>query len=180
MMMIACPAQAADNRWPTPSASPTRHTNTKPTEKTMNTGISTQVWPSTEARRADLAPHAHWLLRIGFASVFLFHGVGKLIAPAQFAEMMGLPLLIALAVAFAEVASALGLLAGAALRRAWMTRLAALTTVPVLIGAIVMVHWGQWSFVATETHPMGGMEFQVVLLLVALYFAVRGNEDTSR
>jgi putative oxidoreductase len=146
----------------------------------MNTSIATRVRPSTQVRLADLAPHAHWLLRIGFASVFLFHGVGKLIAPAQFAEMMGLSLLVALAVAFAEVAGGLGLLAGAALRRDWMTRLAALATVPVLIGAIVMVHSGQWSFVATETHPMGGMEFQVVLLLMALYFAIRGNEDTSR
>jgi hypothetical protein len=26
-----------------------------------------------------LAPHAHWLPRIGFAAVFLFHGVGKLV-----------------------------------------------------------------------------------------------------
>ncbi|HBG95692.1 MAG TPA: hypothetical protein DDY14_10325, partial [Chromatiaceae bacterium] len=61
------------------------------------------------------------------------------------------------------------------LRRDWITRLAALATVPVLIGAIVMVHWGQWSFVATESQPMGGMEFQVTLLLTALYFVIRGN-----
>ena len=61
-----------------------------------------------------------------------------------------------------------------------MTRLAALATIPVLIGAIVLVHWGQWSFVATETHPMGGMEFQVVLLLMALYFVIRGNECSPR
>jgi putative oxidoreductase len=47
--------------------------------------------------------------------------------------------------------------------------------VPVMIGAIVMVHWGQWSFVATETHPRGGMEFQMVLLLLALWFAAVGN-----
>ena len=112
--------------------------------------------------------------------LFLFHGIGKIAAPAQFAEMMGLPLSIALAVALAEVAGGLGLIFGAALRRDWMTRLAALATIPVLIGAIVMVHWGQWSFVATETHPMGGMEFQVVLLLMALYFVIRGNGAQSR
>jgi putative oxidoreductase len=69
---------------------------------------------------------------------------------------------------------------GATLRRDWMTRLAALATIPVLVGAIVMVHWGQWSFVASETHPMGGMEFQVVLLLMALYFVIRGNGAQSR
>jgi putative oxidoreductase len=143
----------------------------------MSTSIATQTGPSTRIHLADLAPHAHWLLRIGFASVFLFHGIGKLVAPAQFAEMMGLPLLVVLAVTVAEIAGGLGLLAGAALRRDWMTRLAAVATVPVLIGAIAMVHWGQWSFVASETHPMGGMEFQVVLLLTALYFAIRGNEQ---
>ena len=146
----------------------------------MNVHTATQTNLSIPTVTANLAPHAHWLLRIGFASVFLFHGIGKIAAPAQFAEMMGLPLSIALAVALAEVSGGLGLIFGAALRRDWMTRLAALATIPVLIGAIVMVHWGQWSFVATETHPMGGMEFQVVLLLMALYFVIRGNGAQSR
>jgi putative oxidoreductase len=39
-----------------------------------------------------------------------------------------------------------------------------------------MVHWGQWSFVASDSHPMGGMELQVVLLLIGLYFLIRGND----
>jgi putative oxidoreductase len=124
----------------------------------------------------DLAPHAHWLLRIGFAAVFLFHGVGKLLAPTESAAMMQLSLPITVAVAFAEVAGGLGLLIGPIAGRDWITRLAALATIPVLIGALVMVHWGQWSFVATPSHPMGGMEFQVVLLLTAVYFLLRGNE----
>ena len=93
-------------------------------------------------------------------------------APAQFAEMTGLPLVIAIAVALAEIVGGVGLLAGAALRLDWLSRLAALATVPVLLGAVVMVHRGQWSFVFTETHPMGGIEFQVLLLLMALYFAL--------
>ncbi|WPL17471.1 DoxX [Thiorhodovibrio winogradskyi] len=143
----------------------------------MATTLSTTSNLTPALRFADLAPHAHWLLRIGFASVFLFHGIGKLMAPTQFADMMGLALPVALAVAVAEVAGGLGLLAGAILRRDWITRLGALATVPVLIGAISMVHWGQWSFVATASHPMGGMEFQVSLLLMALYFVVRGNTD---
>jgi putative oxidoreductase len=137
------------------------------------TAITTHTVPSLSV--ASLRPQAHWLLRFGFASVMLFHGVGKLIAPGPFAEMMGLALPVALAVAMAEVAGGLGLLAGPILRRDWITRLAALATVPVLIGAIAMVHWGQWSFVPSASHPMGGMEFQVMLLLTALYFAIRGN-----
>jgi len=121
--------------------------------------------------QASLGGHAHWLLRLGFASVFLFHGIGKLAAPTAFGEMMGLSLPIVLLVALAEVGGGVAVLAGGALRRDWLTRLGALATIPVLLGAIVMVHWGQWSFVATESHPMGGLEFQVVLLLMAGYFA---------
>ena len=128
---------------------------------------------------ASFAMHAPWLLRIGFASVFVFHGVGKFAAPAQFAEMMQLPLLVTLLVALAEVGGGLAVIVGGALRKNWLTRLGGLVTVPVMIGAIGMVHWGQWSFVATDSHPMGGMEFQVVLLLMGLYFLIRGNSEGS-
>ena len=133
----------------------------------------------SELKAISLAPHAHWLLRIGFASVFLFHGIGKFAAPVQFAEMMQLPLVVALLVALAAVGGGLAVLAGGALNKDWMTRLGGLVTIPVVIGAIIMVHWGQWSFVATDSHPMGGMEFQVVLLLMGVYFLVRGSSERS-
>jgi putative oxidoreductase len=123
----------------------------------------------------DLAAHSHWLLRIGFAAVFLFHGLGKLVDPAAFAAMMGLPLLVAILVALAEVGGGLAILGGGLVWRDWLTRLGGLVTIPVLIGAIAMVHWGQWSFVPSETHPMGGMEFQVVLLLMAIWFVATGD-----
>jgi len=45
----------------------------------MTTAISTTTHASPSARFVDLVPHAHWLPRIGFAAVFLFHGVGKLV-----------------------------------------------------------------------------------------------------
>jgi putative oxidoreductase len=127
------------------------------------------------------APYAHWLLRIGLASVFLFHGINKFMGAgiAGFSEMMGLPVIVGFLVAVAEILGGIGILAGAfvgAFLGGVVTRLAALAMIPVLIGAIVMVHWGQWHFMATETHPMGGMQFQVVLLLLALYFLVRGND----
>ena len=44
-----------------------------------------------------------------------------------------------------------------------------------MIGAIAMVHWGQWNFVANEAYPMGGSEFQVTLLLVSLYFLFKAK-----
>ena len=143
--------------------------------------VSISVWNliSVEIPRY-LAGHAHWLLRATLASVFIYHGVLKLANLEANAEFLGLSISIVLLVALAEtVGGALVLLGGVskiAPSAAWLTRLGAAMIVPVMAGAIVMVHWGQWTFVPSQTHPMGGMEFQVVLLLIALYFTVKGNE----
>lgn len=122
--------------------------------------------------------HSHWLLRLALASVFLFHGLGKLPSIPGFAEMMGLPVIVAGLVTFAEVAGGLGILLGAA-TRPLITRLAATAMIPVLLGAIVMVHGPRWSFVPTEQFPMGGMEFQVVLLMLATWFLIVGNGEVK-
>jgi putative oxidoreductase len=106
--------------------------------------------------------------------VFIFHGFGKVANVAGFAEMMGLPLLVASLVTFAEVAGGLGILIGG-FSKELITRLAALAIIPVLLGAIVMVHAPRWNFAPAEGFPMGGMEFQVVLLLIATYFLIMGN-----
>ena len=143
--------------------------------------VSISVWNliSVEIPRY-LAGHAHWLLRATLASVFIYHGVLKLANLEANAEFLGLSISIVLLVALAEtVGGALVLLGGVskiAPSAAWLTRLGAAMIVPVVAGAIVMVHWGQWTFVPSQTHPMGGMEFQVVLLLIALYFTVKGNK----
>ncbi len=127
----------------------------------------------------SLKPHAHWLLRIGFAGVFLFHGIGKVMAFDGFSQMLGLPTPVAALVTFAELAAGVGIIAGA-FTNDLITRLAGLAVAPVLLGAIFMVHWGRWNFTPAEGFPMGGMEFQVVLLLTALYFLVMGNAGLSR
>lgn len=123
-----------------------------------------------------IRPYAHWLLRIAFASVFIFHGIGKAIDLSGFSQMMSLNLPVAALVTFAELAGGIGIIAGA-FTNDLITRLAGLAIVPVMLGAILMVHWGQWSFMASDSHPAGGMEFQVVLLLIAVYFVVTGNSD---
>lgn len=127
------------------------------------------------AQSLDLSTHAHWLIRVPFAAVFLFHGIGKVADMAAFAGMMHLPFLVAWLVALAEVGAGLGILIGGAFRTGLVTRLAGLAIVPVMLGAIALVHWGQWSFVASDSHPMGGMEFQVLLLGIGLWFALVGN-----
>ncbi|MCZ6641171.1 MAG: DoxX family protein [Gammaproteobacteria bacterium] len=127
----------------------------------------------------SLKPHAHWLLRIGLASVFLFHGIGKVMDLGGFSQMTGLPTAVAALVALAELAGGVGIIVGA-FTNDLITRLAGLAITPVMLGAISMVHWGRWDFSAAEGFPMGGMEFQVVLLLTAIYFLVMGNAGSSR
>lgn len=124
------------------------------------------------------APRAHWLLRIALASVFLFHGLGKVPNIGGFGEMAGLPYIVAALVTFAEVAAGIGIIVGG-FGKELITRLAALAMIPVLIGAIVLVHGPRWSFTPAEGFPMGGMEFQVVLTLIALYFLIVGNSTAG-
>ncbi len=126
----------------------------------------------------SLKPHAHWLLRIGLAGVFIFHGIGKAIALGGFAQMMGLPTPVAALVTLAELAGGVGIIVGA-FTNDLITRLAGLAIAPVMLGAIFMVHWGRWDFAPAEGFPMGGMELQVVVLLTALYFLVMGNGTDS-
>ena len=123
----------------------------------------------------SLRPKAHWLLRIAYGSVFLFHGFGKVAMFSGFSQMMGLSVPVAGLVTFAEIAAGVGIIIGA-FQSELITRLAALAGIPVLLGAIFMVHGPRWSFTPAEGFPMGGMEFQVVLLLIAVYFLINGNQ----
>ena len=124
-----------------------------------------------------VSPHAHWLLRVALLSIFLYHGIDKFLGEGigGFAEMTGLPIAIAFLVALVEIVGSILVFIGGFLP-GWITRLGALLLVPVMLGAIFMVHWGQWHFMATETHPMGGMQFQVMILLFLLYILVQGNQ----
>ncbi len=127
----------------------------------------------------SLKPHAHWLLRIGLASVFIYHGIGKAMDVGAFSQMTGLPTAVAALVTLAELAGGIGIILGA-FTNDLITRLAGLAIAPVMLGALFMVHWGRWNFTPAEGFPMGGMEFQVVVLLTALFFLVMGNAGLSR
>lgn len=126
-----------------------------------------------------LTLNAHWLLRASIASVFLYHGILKFMNLQGFANMLPISYLQVVLVALAEVGgSLLIILGGFGNDRVsdMATRIGASLNIPVIVGAIALVHWGRWNFVPTETHPMGGMEFQVVLLLIMLYFVITGNK----
>lgn len=128
-----------------------------------------------------MSQHAHWFLRLPFAAAFLYHGLGKLANPGM-AEMMRLPVALFLTVGVAEILAGVGAIVGGipkAPKRDLVTRLAGVAAIPVMLGAIAMLHWPQWSFVANEAKPMGGMEFQVTLIGISLYFILRGADETA-
>ena len=130
-----------------------------------------------------LAPYAHWTLRIAIAGVFLYHGLTKFPDLGGMAAMMGLPVALLTLVALAETAAGALVLIGGFLNNALgdlLTRLAGLAILPPMIGAIAMVHWGQWAFVPSDTHPIGGMEFQFTLVMLALYLILMGNNIKRR
>ena len=126
-----------------------------------------------------LTQNAHWLLRIAIASVFVYHGVLKLMNLEGFAQMLPISYLQVVLVALAETGGGLLILLGGFRHDVIsdrITRIGAALNIPVIVGAILMVHWGQWNFVPSATHPMGGFEFQAVLLLILGYFVITGNK----
>lgn len=128
--------------------------------------------------KPTLTNNAHWLLRISIASVFLYHGVLKFMDLEGFANMLPISYTAVVFVALAQVGGSVLLLLGGLgqSRQADLaTRIGAFLNIPVMIGAITLVHWGRWNFVPSETHPLGGMEFQVVLLLIMSYIVITGN-----
>lgn len=129
-----------------------------------------------------LTANAHFLLRISLASVFIYHGALKLMNLEGFAQMLPISYTMVVLVALAETGGGLLVLLGGLRDDAMAdmaTRIGAALNIPVLIGAIALVHWGQWNFVPSETHPMGGFEFQAVLILVSLYLVITGNQGFS-
>ncbi|NQV30909.1 MAG: DoxX family protein [Candidatus Marinimicrobia bacterium] len=121
-----------------------------------------------------ISENGHWLLRIFLAVTFLYHGFIKFPIAEMMAQSMGMPVFMVYLLASMEVAGGVLILAGAYITEL-ATRLAGGIFTVIMLGAISMVHWPRWSFVASESHPMGGMEFQVLIILVSLLFVAGGN-----
>lgn len=124
-----------------------------------------------------LTSNAHWLLRISIVSVFLYHGILKFMDLEGFAQMLPISYTEVVLVALAEVGGSLLILAGGFRDDLWSdmaTRVGAMLNIPVMIGAIALVHWGRWNFLPSETHPIGGFEFQAVMIFLMLYVAITG------
>lgn len=129
-----------------------------------------------------ITANAHWFLRIALASVFVYHGVLKFLNLEGFAQMLPISYTQVVLVAAAEAAGGLLVVLGGFRNDAISdlgTRVGAALNIPVMIGAIVLVHWGRWNFVPSESHPMGGIQFQAVLILIMLYLVAVGNRGIT-
>ncbi|MCH8023551.1 MAG: DoxX family protein [Candidatus Marinimicrobia bacterium] len=117
----------------------------------------------------------HWLPRVALAGIFIPHGISKFTMGQAMADGMGMPVIMIYMIGLMELTVGVCMIVGA-LGRDMLTRLAGLLIAMVMLGAIFMVHWPQWFFMATEAKPMGGMELQVLTMTVGLYFLVKGND----
>ncbi len=115
-------------------------------------------------------PYAALLLRLSLGAMFIAHGLLKLLVftlpgTAKFFESVGFPGFLAYVVVAVELATGALLLLGV------RTRLVALATIPVLIGA-ASVHIGNgWLFSSAN----GGWEYPVLLVVLAIVQALLGD-----
>lgn len=113
--------------------------------------------------------YAALILRIGLGTMFLAHGLLKVVVftlpgAAAFFEQVGFPGWAAYIVTFAEIGGGLLLLAGVAVRAV------SVALIPVLLGA-TFVHFGAgWVF----SNPNGGWEYPAFLTLAAVVQALLG------
>lgn len=120
---------------------------------------------------ARTAPYAVFGLRLALAVLFLAHAGLKIFVftpagTAQFFSSLGLPPALAYIAIVWELAAAFALILGL-----W-PRLAALAAVPVLLGAIISVHWHAGFFF---TNPNGGWEFPALWIVGLLVIAATGD-----
>ena len=117
------------------------------------------------------APYAATLLRLTTGSLFVVHGLTKLLVftpagTAGFFQSLGLPGWLGIATMIFEIGGGLALILGVA------TRLVSAVFVAVLLGAAVTAHLGNgfgWS------NPNGGWEYPVMWALVQAALVLLGD-----
>ncbi|WP_193183158.1 DoxX family protein [Nisaea sediminum] len=117
------------------------------------------------------ADYAALLLRVSLGVLFIAHGALKLFVftPAGtvgFFESLGLPAIFAYLTILAELGGGAALIAGFA------TRLVSIATLPILLGAVFMVHGANgWLY----TNPNGGWEFPAFWAATLVVQALLGD-----
>lgn len=117
----------------------------------------------------SLNQYGQLLTRLSLGVILLAHGLLKIFVfsipgTVAFFASLGLPAIIAYLTIFAEVAGGLALILGI------YTRLTAILTIPVLLGA-TFAHLGNgWLF----SNQGGGWEFPALLVILAIITALQG------
>jgi putative oxidoreductase len=119
----------------------------------------------------ETAPYAILLLRLTLGTLFIAHGLLKLLVftlpgTAQFLQSLGLPGVMAYVVTPAEI------IGGALLIAGLYTRWVALALFPILLVATFKVHWASgWLF----SNEGGGWEFPALFAIALLVQFLLGD-----
>ena len=115
----------------------------------------------------------HWLPRISLGAIFLYHGATKFPGAQMMSDMMGMPIMMIYVLGLMELTAGSFIIAGGAGREI-LTRIGGLIIAVVMTGAIMMIHikFG-WNGVLVAEQ---GMELQLFILTMGLYFLVKGND----
>jgi len=108
--------------------------------------------------------------RLAFGSILLAHGLLKVLVftvpgTVGYFESLGLPSIAAYLTIFGELAGGTAILLGL------YTRLAAILSIPILVGAAIIHIANGWVF----SNQGGGWEFPVLLVVIAVAVALQGN-----
>jgi putative oxidoreductase len=119
---------------------------------------------------ANSTEYGALVLRVTLGVMFIAHALLKVVVftmpgTVQFFQSLGLPGFLA------YVTVAVELVAGALLIAGYQTRIVALATLPILIGAAWAHLPNGWSFSA----PNGGWEYPVFLVMAAIVQALIGD-----
>src|SRR6056300_1312910 len=116
---------------------------------------------------------APWLLRLGLGTSFVFHGLSKFpLPPQKLIDYFGFSSQLASFVAISELGAGILLLLGGFLKGHvgnLVTRFAAGVIVIVMIFAFTIAH-SDWFIT-----PKLFMSEQIFLIIIGLYFFIRGN-----
>ena len=121
---------------------------------------------------------ADWIIRLGLGISFFLHGFGKLPLNESgwHASNLGYP--IALMVAWGEVLAGLGIILGGLLSgtiASLITRISGGAIGVIMIGAILIAH-SNWGIFFGERGSVLFASEQLFLLLLGIYFAIKGNQ----
>lgn len=128
---------------------------------------------------------AHWILRLGLGISFFLHGFGKLPISPGFVQWLGskgvfAPEVFAPLLAWGEILAGLGIIVGGILVSTnslgnIITRISGGAVGVIMLSAIFIAH-SDWAIFIGERGQVLFASEQIFLLLLGLYFAIRGNE----